>query len=205
MRREASALAGWPMAARGPTSGRARDIYPADRIEAALTHYFRVGNLIALRELALLWLAGRVEEGLQRFRAEHGISDAWETRERILVGLTGGPEGETLIRRAARITARTPGSELLALHVVPADGLTTAEPAALERQRRLVESLGGSYHQTAGEDVVEALLAFARAENVSQIVLGASRRSRFSLLLASGVGHRTVLGSGPHRRPRRHP
>ncbi|MGO4430102.1 sensor histidine kinase KdpD, partial [Streptomyces sp. MCAF7] len=87
------------------------DVYPPDRIEAALTHYFRVGNLTALRELALLWLADRVEEGLQRYRAEHGITAPWETRERILVGLTSGPEGETLIRRAARITARTPGSE----------------------------------------------------------------------------------------------
>ncbi|MFJ4553674.1 DUF4118 domain-containing protein [Streptomyces sp. NPDC088817] len=173
------------------------DIYPPDRIEAALTHYFRVGNLIALRELALLWLADRVEEGLQRYRAEHGIAIPWETRERIMVGLTGGPEGETLIRRAARIAARTPGSELLALHVVPVDGLTHADPAALAAQRTLVESLGGTYHQTTGESVVEALLQFAQAENVTQIVLGASRRGRLSLLLDTGVGHRTIRGSGP--------
>ncbi|MBA2806901.1 sensor histidine kinase KdpD [Streptomyces sp. KM273126] len=173
------------------------DIYPPDRIEAALTHYFRVGNLIALRELALLWLADRVEEGLQRYRAEHGIAAPWETRERIVVGLTGGPEGETLIRRAARICARTPGSELFALHVVPADGLTHADPVTLRAQRALVESLGGTYHQTTGESVVEALLQFARAEDVTQIVLGASRRGRLSLLLDAGVGHRTIRGSGP--------
>ncbi|MEV6670937.1 DUF4118 domain-containing protein [Streptomyces sp. NPDC051162] len=173
------------------------DIYPPDRIEASLTHYFRVGNLTALRELALLWLADRVEEGLQRYRAEHGISAPWETRERILVGLTGGQEGETLIRRAARITARTPGSELLALHVVPGDGLAASSPAALDDQRSLVESLGGSYHQTTGDDVVEALLEFARAENVTQIVLGASRRGRLSALLRVGVGRRTIRGSGP--------
>lgn len=91
------------------------DIYPPDRIESALTHYFRVGNLTALREIALLWLADRVEEGLQRYRAEHGIVAPWETRERIRVSLSGGPEGETLIRRAARISARTPGTELLHL------------------------------------------------------------------------------------------
>ncbi len=113
------------------------EIYPSDRVEAALTHYFRVGNLTALRELALLWLADRVEEGLQRYRAEHGITAPWETRERIMVALTGGPEGETLIRRAARVTARTPGSELLALHVVPSDGLVHADPAALTAQRAL--------------------------------------------------------------------
>ncbi|MDT0468617.1 DUF4118 domain-containing protein [Streptomyces gibsoniae] len=173
------------------------DIYPPDRIEAALTHYFRVGNLTALRELALLWLADRVEEGLQRYRAKHGIVTPWETRERILVGLTGGPEGPTLIRRAARITARTPGSELLALHVARGDGLTPAHPAALHAQRTLVESLGGSYHQTTGEDIPEALLQFAEAENITQIVLGASRRNRLSLLLRAGVGQRTIRRSGP--------
>ncbi|MCQ6246051.1 DUF4118 domain-containing protein [Streptomyces malaysiensis] len=173
------------------------DVYPPDRVEGALTHYFRLGNLTALRELALLWLADRVEEGLQRYRAEHGITAPWETRERIMVGLTGGPEGETLIRRAARITARTPGSELLALHIVPGDGLTLPAPGALAGQRALVESLGGSYHQTTGEDIPEALLRFAEAENVTQIVLGASRRGRFSLLLRAGVGRRTIHGSGP--------
>ncbi|MGW2014213.1 DUF4118 domain-containing protein [Streptomyces sp. NPDC001927] len=173
------------------------EIYPADRVEAALTHYFRVGNLTALRELALLWLADRVEEGLQRYRAEHGITDPWETRERIMVALTGGPEGETLIRRAARVTARTPGSELLAVHVVPSDGLVHADPAALTAQRSLVESLGGSYHQTTGDDLPETLIQFAEAENVTQIVLGASRRGRLSTFLYGSVGHRTIRRSGP--------
>ncbi|MFE9060110.1 DUF4118 domain-containing protein [Streptomyces violaceusniger] len=174
------------------------DVYPQDRVEGALTHYFRLGNLTALRELALLWLADRVEEGLQRYRAEHGITAPWETRERIMVGLTGGPEGETLIRRAARITTRTPGSELLALHVVPGNGLAQPNhPGVLSGQRGLVESLGGSYHQTVGEDIPEALLRFAEDENVTQIVLGASRRGRFSLLLRAGVGQRTIHRSGP--------
>ncbi|MFB6558299.1 DUF4118 domain-containing protein [Streptomyces sp. NPDC056400] len=173
------------------------EIYPSDRIEAALTHYFRVGNLTALRELALLWLADRVEEGLQRYRAEHGITTPWETRERIMVALTGGPEGDTLIRRAARITARVPGSELLALHVVPSDGLIHGDQAALAAQRELVESLGGSYHQTTGDDIPEELLQFAEAESVTQIVLGASRRGRLSTFLRGGVGHRTIQRSGP--------
>lgn len=172
------------------------DIYPPDRIEASLTHYFRVGNLTALRELALLWLADRVEEGLQRYRAEHGISAPWETRERILVGLTGGQEGGTLIRRAARISARTPGSELLALHVVSDEGLSEDSPPAMGEQRALLESLGGTFHQMTADGVAEALLGFARAENVTQIVLGASRRGRVSSLLRAGVGRRTIRGSG---------
>ena len=80
------------------------NIYPPEKIDAALTSYFRTGNLSALRELALLWLAGKVDEGLQRYRAEHHIQGTWEARERVVVALTGGPEGEALIRRAARRT-----------------------------------------------------------------------------------------------------
>ena len=75
------------------------------------------GNLTALRELALLWLADRVDEGLQRYREAHDIHGTWEARERVVVALTGGPEGETLIRRAARIAARSAGGDLLAVHV----------------------------------------------------------------------------------------
>src|SRR6201995_4391146 len=82
------------------------NIYPPEKIDAALTNYFRAGNLTALRELALLWLADKVDEGLQRYRAEHDITSTWEARERVVVALTGGPEGDTLIRRAARVAGR---------------------------------------------------------------------------------------------------
>jgi two-component system, OmpR family, sensor histidine kinase KdpD len=173
------------------------NIYPAEKIDAALTHYFRSGNLAALRELALLWLADKVDEGLQRYRAAHGIHGTWEARERVVVALTGGPEGDTLIRRAARIAARSSGGDLLALHVTSSDGLTGADPAALAAQRRLAESLGGTYHQVVGDDVHEALLTFARAENATQLVLGASRRTWLSSLLTGpGVSVRTIRDSG---------
>ncbi len=173
------------------------NIYPAERIDAALGNYFRPGNLAALRELALLWLAGKVDEGLQRYREAHGIGATWEARERVVVALTGGPEGEVLIRRAARIAARSAGGQLLAVHVARPDGLTGASPAALAGQRRLVEALGGSYHQVVGDDVARALLAFARAENATQLVLGASRRSWLSALLTGpGVSRRTIRESG---------
>ena len=173
------------------------NIYPPEKIDAALTNYFRSGNLAALRELALLWLADKVDEGLQRYRAEHHITGTWEARERVVVALTGGPEGETLIRRAARIAARSSGGDLLAVHVTRSDGLTGADPAALAAQRRLTESLGGSYHQVVGDNIPEALLTFARAENATQLVLGASRRSWLSALLTGpGIGARTIRGSG---------
>jgi two-component system, OmpR family, sensor histidine kinase KdpD len=173
------------------------NIYPPEKIDAALTNYFRSGNLAALRELALLWLADKVDEGLQRYRAEHHITGTWEARERVVVALTGGPEGETLIRRAARIAARSSGGDLLAVHVTRSDGLTGADPAALAAQRRLAESLGGSYHQVVGDNIPETLLTFARAENATQLVLGASRRSWLSALLTGpGIGARTIRGSG---------
>src|SRR6266571_5700000 len=173
------------------------NIYPPEKIDAALTNYFRSGNLAALRELALLWLADKVDEGLQRYRSEHKIEGAWEARERVIVALTGGPEGKTLIRRAARIAARSAGGELLAVHVTKSDGLTGADPAALASQRRLVESVGGTYHQVVGDDISEALLTFARAENATQLVLGASRRSWLAAMLTGpGIGSRTIRGSG---------
>ena len=173
------------------------NIYPAEKIDAALSNYFRPGNLAALRELALLWLADKVDEGLQRYREAHDIHGTWEARERVVVALTGGPEGETLIRRAARIAARSTGGDLLAVYVTRSDGLTGADPAALAAQRQLTESLGGSFHQVVGDDVPEALLTFARAENATQLVLGASRRAWLtSLLTGPGVSLRTIRDSG---------
>ncbi len=173
------------------------NIYPPEKIDASLTNYFRTGNLTALRELALLWLADKVDEGLQSYRAAHGIQGTWEARERVVVALTGGPEGDTLIRRAARIAARLSGGDLLAVHVSRSDGLTGADPGALAGQRRLVESLGGTYHQVVGDDIPEALLTFARAENATQLVLGASRRSWLSAMLTGpGIGARSIRGSG---------
>ncbi len=174
------------------------NIYAPEKIDAALGNYFRTGNLTALRELALLWLADSVDEGLQRYREEHGIKGTWETRERVVVALTGGPEGETLLRRGARIAARATGGELLAVHVNRSDGLAGASVAALTSQRLLAESLAASFHSVIGDDVPRALLDFARAHNATQIVLGASRRSPLrTALTGAGVGATVTRLSGP--------
>jgi two-component system sensor histidine kinase KdpD len=173
------------------------NIYAPGKVDAALGNYFRAGNLTALRELALLWVADSVDEGLQRYRGQHGIAETWETRERVVVALTGGPEGETLIRRGGRIAARATGGELLAVHVSRSDGLAGASSASLTTQRVLVESLGGSYHSVLGDDVAGALLDFARAHNATQIVVGASRRGPLAAALTGpGTGQTVTRLSG---------
>ncbi|HWC34550.1 MAG TPA: sensor histidine kinase KdpD [Mycobacteriales bacterium] len=172
------------------------NIYAAEKIDAALGNYFRVGNLTALRELALLWLADKVDDTLQQYRRDHDIEGTWETRERVVVALTGGPEGETLIRRAGRIAARG-GADLLGVHINRSDGLSGASPAYLAEQRRVLESLGGSYHEIVGDNVPQALLTFARGENATQLVLGASRRSALATFFSGpGIGATTVRLSG---------
>lgn len=172
------------------------NIYKPDKVDAALGNYFRVGNLTALRELALLWLADKVDDQLDRYRRDHGIEGTWEARERVVVALTGGPEGDTLIRRAARIAERARGADLMAVHVVHSEGLTGPDPAHLARQRTLVESIGGTYHQVVGDDIPEALLDFARSVNATQLVLGASRRGGFAQIFSRGIGVTTVAESG---------
>ncbi|MGW3956283.1 ATP-binding protein [Streptomyces sp. NPDC004752] len=174
------------------------NIHAPEEIDAALARYFRPGSLTALRHLALLWVADRVDEALQEYRSQDGVGPVWETRERVVVALTGGPEGDTLIRRAARIADRSAGGDLLAVHVARSDGLAAGvSHASLARQRRLVEDLGGSYHSVVGDDVAGALVDFARAENATQLVLGTSRRGRFARVLTGpGTGETVTELSG---------
>ncbi|UIX30256.1 sensor histidine kinase [Streptomyces sp. GQFP] len=173
------------------------NIYKSDKVDAALSNYFRPGNLTALRELALLWVADRVDEYLTEYRSEHQVSRIWGSRERIVVGLTGGPEGRTLIRRAARLAEKGAGGEVMAVYVARSDGLTNASPKELTVQRTLVEDLGGTFHHVVGDDVPVALLDFARGVNATQIVLGVSRRKTWQYVFGPGVGATVARESGP--------
>jgi two-component system sensor histidine kinase KdpD len=172
------------------------NIYTHEKVDAALSQYFREGNLAALRELALLWLADRVDEGLGQYRDKHEISSTWATRERIVVAMTGGPESAALMRRAARIASRGAGGEWMALYVSRRDGLSGVSPDQLLRLRTMTEDLGGTFHTVVGDDTATAILDFARAENASQVIIGASRRGRVSTLLRPGVGELVIAGSG---------
>lgn len=98
------------------------NVYAAERVDAALSNYFRTGNLTALREIALLWLADQVDAALEKYRADKKITATWEARERVVVAVTGGPESETLVRRASRIASKS-SAELMVVHVIRGDGL----------------------------------------------------------------------------------
>ncbi|WP_327074536.1 DUF4118 domain-containing protein [Kitasatospora purpeofusca] len=183
-----------------PQALRARmaqgEIYAPDRVDVALDHYFRAGNLGALRELALLWLADRVEEELADYRARHGIRAPWETKERIVVALDGAPQGEHLVRRGARIATRVHG-DLIGVHVRPDDGTARAAPPELAAQRELLRELRGTYVEVGGADVARTLVDFARAESATQILLGPTGRSRLRELLSGSVINRVIRSAGP--------
>ncbi len=171
------------------------NVYPPEKVDAALANYFRGETLTALRELALLWLAGQVDAALTRYRADKKITETWEARERIVAAVTGGPESEALVRRASRIASKA-GGELLVLHVLGGDGLSGAPAPWVGKMRQLAISLGASLHTVIGDDVPTGLLEFARDVNATQLVIGSSRRSRWARIFDEGVGAAVVQHSG---------
>jgi two-component system sensor histidine kinase KdpD len=171
------------------------NIYAAEKVDAALSNYFRRGNLTALRELSLLWVADQVDAALAKYRAENKITDTWEARERVVVAVTGGPESETLVRRAGRIASKS-SAELIVVHVVRGDGLAGVSAPEMGKVRKLANSIGASLHSVVGDDVPSTLLEFARAANATQLVLGTSRRSRWARILDEGIGASVVQQSG---------
>jgi two-component system, OmpR family, sensor histidine kinase KdpD len=172
------------------------NVYQPENIDASLTSYFRVGNLTALRELALLWLADRVDDQLDDYRRAHRIQESWPAKERIVVAVTGGAESETLIRRGARLAQRAAGSELLAVHVIATDGLERTDERRISRAQKLVASLGGTFHSVVGEDVSAAVVDFAAGANATMVVVGVSRHSRLRRLFTGATGDRIASLAG---------
>ncbi|WP_234713044.1 MULTISPECIES: sensor histidine kinase [Mycobacteriaceae] len=171
------------------------NVYAPDRIDAALSNYFRRGNLTALRELALLWLADQVDAALAKYRSDNKITATWEARERVVVAVTGDKESETLVRRASRIASKS-SAELMIVHVVRGDGLAGVSAPMMGTVRDLAASLGASVHTVVGDDVPAALLDFAREMNATQLVVGTSRRTRWARILDEGIGAAVVQNSG---------
>src|SRR5258706_5645239 len=146
------------------------------------------------------------------------MDGAWETRERVVVAVTGHAADESLIRRAARVAGRARG-DLLGVHVEAGDGLAERAGPDLEKHRRLISELGGTYHEVVGDKVGVALIRFAEAEKATQLVLGESRHKQRRWLprssvtagvlrQASGVDLHVIARAGPKpapRAPRRRP
>jgi two-component system sensor histidine kinase KdpD len=171
------------------------NVYAPDKVDAALSNYFRRGNLTALRELALLWLADQVDAALAKYRADNKITATWEARERVVAAVTGGAESETLVRRASRIASKS-SAELMVVHVVRGDGLSGVSAPQMGRVREVAGSVGATVHTVVGDDVRKALLDFAREMNATQLVIGTSRRSRWARIFDEGIGAAIVRDSG---------
>ena len=152
------------------------NVFPPERMDAALARTFREENLARLRELSLVWMADRVDEELRAGPSPARGSEPATARERILVAVQGRPEDEPVVRRAARMAARR-GGELIAVHVIPDAGRDDAPH--LEAVRELVRQVGGRFEEVVGARVPDAILDLARVEGITQVVLGAGRRSRF--------------------------
>jgi two-component system, OmpR family, sensor histidine kinase KdpD len=170
------------------------NVFSPDRMDAALANAFREENLARLRELSLLWMADRVDEEIRAAPRRAQEVEPVEARERILVGVRGTTEDEAIVRRAARMAARR-GGELLAVHVIT--GARTDAASHTETIRGLVEQVGGRFDEVVGRRVPDALLDLARAQGVTQIVLGASDRSRWQEFLTGSVVLDVIRGSGP--------
>jgi two-component system, OmpR family, sensor histidine kinase KdpD len=162
----------------------AGNIYPAEQVPQALTHFFRADNLTALRELALRFLADETEEELLRYLARYRSLAPWPTTEHVMAGVTPVPGADAIVRRAARI-AEMSQADLDIVYVASGiDG--RGRDVYLARLRQLTSDVGGAWHQLYADDPVSALIEFARDEQVTQVVLGASDRSPWQELVSGG-------------------
>jgi two-component system sensor histidine kinase KdpD len=163
------------------------NIYPQPKVQSALSGFFRTENLVALRELSLRFVADETEEELLEFLRSRGpsaSSDVWDTAERILVAVTGAPGNDTVIRRAARMAARMK-ADLLALHVISGEGDT--ETKSIEQLQELVRDVGATWLTVRGDDVGSTIMATATEHQITQIVLGTSKLSRWKSLTRGSV------------------
>jgi two-component system sensor histidine kinase KdpD len=170
-------------------------IYPAEKVPQALANFFRTDNLIALRELALRFLADETEEELLEHLRRSQAKGVWETTERILVGVTKAPEADALLRRAARIAARAKG-ELDVVYVAPEE-VDVERDRELRELKELATALGARWHQLVDHDPARALINFAREQRTTQIVVGSSQRSPLAQLTTGGsVLRRLIRAAG---------
>ena len=140
-------------------------------------------------------MADRVDEELNEYRERHSIAGPWETKERVVVSLTGSRGSAVLIRRAARMAMRTK-AELVGVHVRTDDSLTGSGSKGLVENRALLDDLGGRFVEVVGSEVAPALVQVARAENATQLVMGATHRSRLNEFVRGSVINAVIRAAG---------
>jgi two-component system sensor histidine kinase KdpD len=152
---------------------RRGEIYAASKVDQALKNFFRRGNLIALRELALRQIAEQVDRSLESYLVEKDIRDVWPVRERLAVCISSSPRAQYLIARAARM-ARRMDAELYAVHVDLGQDTAEEDQKSLAANLQFAESLGAKTERLKGESVAGATAAFVREKHVTQVIFGRS-------------------------------
>jgi two-component system sensor histidine kinase KdpD len=161
------------------------NIYPPEKVPKALSNFFREDNLMALRELALRFLADETEEELLEHLKDRQIGVLWDTGERILVGVTSAPGTDAIVRRASRMASRIK-AELHVLHIISGEGANKANDTQLEVLQQLCTDVGAHWNEVRADDPAQALIDFARTHQITQIVVGSSGRSRWQELKSGG-------------------
>ncbi|MEP6472474.1 MAG: ATP-binding protein, partial [Gemmatimonadota bacterium] len=172
-------------------------VYGAEQAGRAREGFFRKGNLIALRELALRRVAERVDAQMRGYRSEQGIQAIWPTGDRLLVCVGPNPSGGRLLRAAHRMATRL-HCEWVALHVeMPGRGLSPADREVLVDNLRLAEELGALTVTRQGQETADEILAYAHEHNISRIIVGKPTHPRWRDLFGRGsLLDRLVRGSG---------
>ena len=172
-------------------------VYVPQQAERAIRHYFSQGNLTALRELALRRTAQRVDEQLLSHMREHAIAGPWAAGERILVCVSEAPSTAGLIRYARRVAdrLRVPWTAIY-VETTRTQRLSVAERDRIADFLRLAERLGASTITIPGRSIAEEVVAYATANNITQIVIGKSNRSRWFEMVHGSVVHELVRRTG---------
>ena len=152
------------------------DIYPVDRAQRALSHFFRTGNLIALRELALRQVTGVVDRSLDAFLEKDGTQPAHTVRERIGVCVSSNPAAQYLIARGSRM-AQAMGGELFVFYVDVGRDASPEDQKTLAENVRFAENLGGRVVRTSGRSVADGVAQLVRENHITQVIFGRSART----------------------------
>jgi two-component system sensor histidine kinase KdpD len=166
-------------------------VYPEERVDQALSSYFRFANLAALRELTQLWLDDSVPDPVAAFAAARCVSVPVQAQV-IMVGLDGSPADEWLIRYAAQLAGLS-SAKIKGVHVTAIDNLDQPPQAQLKEDRRLLGELGGTLRVIRASDPASGLLRAARQAGACELVIGSRRRSHFSRLVGGATVTDQVL------------